>query len=218
LNQFGESLKRSAKRKDLPFQKIPLFCTLDTYERLRDKGGQSYVLKHHLAFREILPEQPFAVGTDPVVRFTPIPVAHGGVKQSVIFVAEIGSKKVVFAWDIDVPPKGLPSGGITNEEVMTRNASRFEGTDILFIAANTWNADETKAGGEKATGHSSYLRAKSYFQSINAKKVFLVHLSGHEDGEGNYGHGYTDSDWDSAVTGDNGGTVEIARQGMVVKV
>ena len=117
LNQYCESIKRSAKSKGREFQKIPLFCTLETYEHLRERGGQAYVLQNHLAFREILPEQPFNLGlnTNPIVRFTPIPVAHGGIRGAVIFGAEIGSKKVVFAWNIDVPSKELPSGEIRNQ-------------------------------------------------------------------------------------------------------
>lgn len=216
LNQFCESMKRSAKSRSRTFQKIPLFCTLETYEQLRENGGQAYVLQNHLALREILPEQPFELGTNPIVRFTPIPVAHSGIKGSVIFVAEIGlKKKVVFAWDIDVPGKELPSGGITNREIFHRNGTLFKNTQILFIAANTWTADEIENGGRKKTGHSSYQRAKFYIELIEAKTVFLVHMSGHEDGVGNRGYGWTDSDWESEVTKDK---VLISRQGMVIEV
>jgi hypothetical protein len=217
LNQFCESMKRSAKSKGRTFQKIPLFCTLETYEHLREKGGQSYVLQNHLALREILPEQPFKLNTEPVVQFTPIPVAHGGIKGAVIFLAEIGSKKVVFAWDIDVPCKELPSDGITNHDVIKRNIDKFDKTEILFIEATTWNADGTKDGGGKETGHVSYRRAKDYISLINANNVFFVHMSGHEDGVGNDGYGWTDSRWESEVQQD-GIKNKIARQGMVIEV
>ncbi|MCK5001179.1 MAG: MBL fold metallo-hydrolase [Anaerohalosphaera sp.] len=215
LNQLCESVKRSAKRQGQEFQKIPLYCTLETYDHLRTKGGQSYVLEHRLCFQEILPEQPFEVGGDPLVRFTPIPVAHGGIKGSVIYIAEIGPKKAVFAWDIDVPSKKLPYSDVTNLEVINRNIGSFKDADVLFIAANTWNADETEAGGEKKTGHTSYQRAKSYIEAIKAQKVYLVHMSGHEDGAGEVGFGWKDEQWETAVRGDG---IAVSRQGMVIEL
>jgi ribonuclease BN (tRNA processing enzyme) len=214
LHQLCESLKRSATRNGLPFQKIPLFCTRETYEYLRDQGGQTYVLTNHLDFREIVPEQPFEVGANPIVRFTPIPVAHGGIRGSVIFIADIGSKKVVFAWDIDVPSNAL-ANGVTNQEVIERNRTGLAGARLLFVAANTWAADDTPEGGNRRTGHASYLRAQSYVDLIKAEKTYLMHMSGHEDGKGHAGYGWTDSRWQSAVEPAN---VAIARQGMVIDV
>lgn len=214
LNQLCESLRRSATRSGVAFQKIPLFCTLETYEYLRDQGGQAYLLENHLAFEQMIPEQPFEVGANPVVRFTPIPVAHGDIQGSVIFVADIGSQRVVFAWDIDVPSKAM-SNGVTNQEVIERNRLSLARTRLLFLAANTWAADDTPEGGRKRTGHTSYRRAQSYVDLIKAEKTYLTHMSGHEDGKGHAGYGWTDSRWESAVQPEH---IEIARQGMVIEV
>ena len=210
LNQFCESLKRSAGES---FQKIPIYCTLDTYDHLRDSGGQAYLLRKHLCFREILPEKKFSVDSIPAIQVTPLPVAHGDIKGAVIYVAEIGSSKVIFGWDMDIPDKQLPSGKETNLQIFERNKGLLKKAKIYFLPANTWRADETNG---KKTGHTSYLSAHSkYLEIIKAKKTYLVHMSGHEDGVGNQGFGWTDSEWETAVAPHG---VKVARQGMIIQI
>jgi len=216
LNQFCESMQRSAKSNNRNKQKIPLYCTNATYQYLIGQGGQKFIMNKYIDFIEIFPEIPFVLDTNPSIRFMPIPVAHGSIEGAVIFLAEIGiTKKVVFAWDIDVPSKIRPSGKFTNLDVFNNNRGLFKQTDILFIAANTWNADGTPGGGNIPTGHSSYQRAKDYINLIEPEKVYIAHMSGHEDGSGNDGYGWTDARWELEVKKDN---VKIARQGMVIAV
>lgn len=207
LNQLCESLKRSAFRKGTKFVKVPVYCTLETYKRLRDKGVFSYEFDHRLCFHEILPEVPFKIDTTLPVTITASEVAHGKVKGSVIYIADIGQKKVVFGWDIDVPNAERPSDKKKNIDVIRDNHSIIEGANLLLMPSNTWKA--------KGTGHTSYIRACEYINEIGAKRTYLVHLSGHEDGEGCKGYGWTDSEWEAAVSPDG---VDIARQGMLIGI
>ena len=208
LNQLCESLKRSAERKGTKFVKAPVYCTLETYKWLQDKGGLSYEFDHRLCFHEILPGVPFKVHEMPPVTITALEVAHGKVKGSVIYVADIGAKRVVFGWDIDVPDAQRPSDGKKNIEVIKEHLRILKGADLLLMAANTWEAE--------GTGHTSYMLARDfYIKEIGAKRVLLVHLSGHEDEEGSAGHGWNDKQWQDAVSKDG---LEIARQGMLIPI
>lgn len=207
LNQLCESLKRSSEIKGIKFVKVPVYCTLKTYKHLRDKGGFSYEFDHRLCFHEILPEVPFKIDTTPPVTITALEVAHGKVKGSVIYIADIGQKKVVFGWDIDVPDAERTSNGKKNAEVIRKNLHILKGTNLLLMPSNTWVAT--------GTGHTSFLFARQYIGEIKAKKTLLVHLSGHEDGKGNIGYGWSDSDWASQVSKYG---VGVARQGMLIEI
>ena len=211
LNQLCESLRRSVRRKGTKFIRPTVYCTLKTYKSLQDKGF-SFEFDHRLCFHQILPEIPFKVYTTPPVTVTALEVAHGDVEGAVIYIAEIGSKKVVFGWDIDVPTATLPKSKITNESIIrSHQGNLLKDVDILLISANTWEADMTTG---KETGHTSYNRVLDYIGLINPQNVYLVHLSGHEDGENNNGYGWTDSKWERNVSS----SVKIAKQGMLINV
>ena len=205
LNQLCENLRRNAKRNRREFVKLSLFCTLKTYNYLQEMF--SYELGKMLRFSEILPGIPFKVNCDSSVTFTPLEVAHGNVKGSVIYIADIDEKKIIFGWDIDVPEAERPLDKKKNIDVIRDNLSILEGADLLFMPANTWEAT--------GTGHTSFILARQYIGEIKAKKTLLVHISGHEDGKGNPGYGWSDSDWASQVSKYG---VGVARQGMLIKV
>jgi ribonuclease BN (tRNA processing enzyme) len=202
INQLCESLKRRGG-----FRKLPLYCTLTTYDWLRWQKGFDYECKRYLRLQEILPEQPFEIPLGQTkVRFNPLHVAHGSVEDAVIFVAEIETKKIVFGWDIDVPSAQIPDKR-TNEQII-KQYLQDDSPDILFMASNTWKATDT--------GHTSYELAQHYIDIIKAKEVFLTHLSGHEDDKApdkaTNGYGWTDADWANAVQ-PNGH--KVAKQGMI---
>lgn len=205
LNQLCESLKRNAKRTRSEFVKVPLFCTLKTYNYLQEKF--SFELGEMLRFCEILSGVHFKVNCDSPITFTALEVAHGSVKGSVIYIAEIGEKKMVFGWDIDVPDAERPLDKKKNIDVIRDNPFILAGVNLLFMPANTWEAT--------GTGHTSFLFARQYISEINAKKTLLVHLSGHEDGKGNPGYGWCDSEWASQVSKYG---VGVARQGMLIEI
>ena len=207
LNQLCESLKRSVDRMGTKFVKMPVYCTLETYKRLRDKGGFSYEFDHRLCFHEILPGVSFKISSTPPGVVTALEVAHGKVKGSVIYIVQIGQRKAVFGWDIDVPDAQRPSDGKENIEVIKDHLHILKGAHLLLMAANTWEVT--------GTGHTSYIRAREYINKIAAERVYLVHLSGHEDGPGHDGYGWTDSEWQVAVSPHG---VAIAKQGKLIRL
>jgi hypothetical protein len=185
---------------------------------LINQQGKQYEFSHGLNLKPICQnafKETFPVGTKSPfpLNITALRVAHGGISGAVIYVAAIGNKKVVFGWDLDVPEAERPGDGKKNLEVMKENLSLMKGADLLFMEANTWEAVTGKNG--KPTGHTSYLRAREYIRAIQAERVYLVHLSGHEDRKGKLGYGWTDSDWEAAVRKEG---VGIARQGMLMAI
>lgn len=204
LNQLCESVSRSARRRKGTFSRIPVWCTQATYDWLTGRGGFAYEFKKCLQFQPISPGVRFTVpcgGVD--VSCLPLPVAHSGIDGAVIFAAEIAGRKAVFAWDINEPSIQIPNGTLSNQQVVELYLAGYR-PDVLFMACNTWAAT--------GTGHTSFQLARTYIQTIGAKNVYLTHLSGHEDGPGMPGYGWTDAKWE-CETG-----MKIARQGMVIRL
>ncbi len=205
LNQLGESLRRTARAEGRPFPKTPLYCTLATFDALREQGGLRRVLARCFRFHEIAPEFPFLVDAGPVaVRVMPLPVVHGGAQGAVIYLAETLGKKVLFAWDIEGPDAAFPDGR-TNREVFRTHASLLKHADLHLQECNTWSAS--------GKGHTAYRQAQAYLEVVQARRTLLVHMSGHEDGPGHPGYGWTDAQWQAAAAADGLGA---ARQGMVL--
>jgi glyoxylase-like metal-dependent hydrolase (beta-lactamase superfamily II) len=207
LSQLGENLRRTAARRGSEFIKAPLYCTLAAYEGLRDRAGLAYILERCFRFQEIVPEAPFSIAAGPAtVRITPLPVVHGSTEGAVIYVAEALGRKVLFAWDIESPEAAFPDGQ-TNLQIFERHTSLLKGADLHIQECNTWSFS--------GRGHSTYHSARAYFEIVQARRTLLTHLSGHEDGPGNPGFGWTDARWQAAVENEG---VEIAKQGMVLRI
>jgi hypothetical protein len=154
-----------------------------------------------------VPEVPVTVSAGPTaVRITPLPVVHGSVHGAVIYLAEAHGRKVLFAWDIEAPDGAFPDGR-TNLDVFRDHAALLRGAHVHLQECNTWAV----AG----KGHTTYQAARAYFDIVRANRTLLVHLSGHEDGPGNPGYGWTDDQWQSAVAQDGR---MAAKQGMVLRV
>ncbi|MBW3600849.1 MAG: hypothetical protein KY475_26730, partial [Planctomycetes bacterium] len=154
-----------------------------------------------------VPEAPFAVEAGPAtIRVTPLPVVHGKAEGAVIYIAEARGKKAAFAWDLETPDAAFP-GGRTNLDVFQSHESVLAGADVYVQECNTWSA----AG----KGHTAYQASQPYFDIVRARRTLLVHMSGHEDGPGNPGYGWTDEQWSAALKKD---AVEAARQGMILRV
>ena len=207
LAQLGESLRRSAKARKRAFLKTPLYCTLPAYDALRERGGLRFVLERCFRFQEIVPEAPFTIEAGPAaVRITPLPVVHGQAEGAVIYVAETLGKKVVFAWDIETPDAAF-SDGRTNLDVFRSHARLLENADVHLQECNTWSAP--------GKGHTSLEASRPYFEIVRARRTLLVHMSGHEDGPGHPGYGWTDQEWNAAAKKQG---VEAARQGMILPI
>src|SRR5206468_5236912 len=132
-------------------------------------------------------EHPFKIPNSPI-EFMPIGVAHGrggGIcNDAVFFVATAlkSGKRVVFGWDIDDPEAKRPSDSQTNIDVIRGNLPALSGAELYFLPANTWAAT--------GTGHTPLRLAQQYIGEVNARRVLLLHMSGHEDGAGNPGYGW----------------------------
>ena len=190
LNVLCETVKRTKKRNSEPFEPIPYYATLPTYLKLYHDGGQSRQFKYFLQYHQIIPDTAFE--PYPGIKITPINVAHGKIKGSTIFLADIGKYKVIFCWDIDLPKAKLPSSNppILNKKIIEKNLPLLKEADILFIAINTW--------GKTGTGHTNFLQAyEHYIKPIQAKQVYAMHHSGHEDSGD--GFGWSDTEWDSRL-------------------
>ncbi len=207
LTQLGESLRRAAHASGRDFAKVPLYCTLPTHEDLHKRGGLSQVLERCFDFREVAPEKPFTVDAGPAaVRVTPLPVVHGNAQGAVVYLAEALQKKVLFAWDIDTPEAAFPEGR-TNLDVFQAHASLLNRADLHLQECNTWAAP--------GKGHTTYHQSRRYFDIVAARRTFLIHYSGHEDGPGNPGYGWTDAQWQAAAAQEG---IDAARQGMVMQI
>ncbi len=207
LNQLAPGLKRTAKRNGVEFLKVPLYCSLKTFDKL--KVEMSHVLAKMLDFVEVIPGCSFSISTDPPLTFVPLEVAHGIVEGSLIYLAQIDKKKIIFAWDMDLPKAKHPHSNKSNIEVINENLSALRDADLLFMSANTWEAS--------GTGHTSFLAAlEQYISKINPRKTYLVHLSGHEDEPGNPGFGWNDLDWSSHMLSFS--NAQIAKQGMILTI
>jgi glyoxylase-like metal-dependent hydrolase (beta-lactamase superfamily II) len=210
LNHLGETLKRHARRRDEPFHKIPLYCTLPAYDQLRRERGLEYELTSLYRYTELVPGELVTITAGGPIAVTPIAVAHGGVEGSVIYLAEAAERRCLFCWDIDESDAELPgkrAGRLTNAQALAASPAG-SGVDTLFLAANTYRRPQRR------TGHAGYLSAReSYLPLLHAAAVYLVHLSGHEDQDEDSGRGWTDAEWERRVAPDG---VQVARQGMIV--
>lgn len=92
----------------------------------------------------------------------------------------------------------------------------FENYDIAIFDVNTLECALTADG--KTTGHNFYVRLSEYVDAIEPNKdargrTFITHMSGHEDGPGNRGYGWTDDEWENAAKKDH---IHVAKQGMIL--
>jgi hypothetical protein len=135
------------------------------------------------------------------IRITPFSVSHGGADLnpenfketfpcSASFVIETPLKKAVLLWDLDN----------RNDWILQPDGDHRRGTlekianpDLLFIDCFSWTVEEAHGF---STGHLSFRTVRRYVKALNPRETFLVHMSGHEEGEGNPGFGWTDSRWE----------------------
>jgi hypothetical protein len=135
----------------------------------------------------------------PGLTITPVTVSHGSADLSpaggwmpccaAFVVQREGGKKVVLLWDID--NQNLNWMRSPSEET-TQAVSLLSGADLLFVDANCWSAEEADG---KPTGHTAFTSVMQIAEFLRPRQTRLVHLSGHEDGEGNPGWGWLDDMW-----------------------
>ena len=147
---------------------------------------------------------PIALGADGI-EITPLSVSHSGAdinpenfKEtrciSACFVIRTGRKKTVLLWDLD-----NKNGWITSPqtEAQKKTVEALSGADHLFIDCFSWIVEEV-AGFN--TGHLSFATVRKYAKALQPKETLLVHMGGHEEGEGNPGWGWTDRQWEEGAS------------------
>jgi hypothetical protein len=165
---------------------------------------------------------PIALAADGI-EITPLSVSHAGADisaesfkeicyNSACFIIRTGRKKTVLLWDMD-----NGNGWIVNPQTQAqkKTVEALSGADHLFIDCFSWTVEEV-AGFN--TGHLSFATVRQYAKALRPKETLLVHMGGHEEGEGNPGWGWTDRQWEEGASalwsaGGLPGTVRVPAMG-----
>ena len=204
LNRLCETWKRTTKRRGEKWNPIPVWVRKGSAEWLKRIYNYEWTnfLNPQISEESLPPGRKLdAIKFDFTdLTVIPITVSHctadidpidfeENFYCSASFVIEIKNKKVVLLWDIDNRNNWIMEPKL--EEIET--VELLKEPDFLFIDCNTWSIEVFNG---KNTGHTSFATVQEYVKVLSPKKTFLVHLSGHEDGQGNPGWGWDDIDWE----------------------
>ncbi|MCK9230513.1 MAG: MBL fold metallo-hydrolase [Syntrophales bacterium] len=204
LNRLGESARRTAFRQGVKFKKIPTWCRNGTAQWIQK--NHSYEWYRHLFPQHTAEASPPGSVLDalpievPDLRITPVTVSHrtadinpADFKKklfcSASFVIETHAKKAVVLWDADGFNDWIVSPESAEQE---RAAALVSDADYLFIDCFDWDTEKVQGHG---TGHLSFRTVRKYAAAMRPRQTFPVHMSGHEDGAGNPGWGWSDDRW-----------------------
>jgi len=206
LNQLGESLRRTGGSTEL----IPLWCRWNSFkgfirnthsyevgifDEQKDeyKPGRFFTLINRTDENETPGEllRP-VVAADGKVTVTPVTISHhtadlaGKYCTAGFIVDGPPQRRVAVLWDLD------PNNNWINDPD-NEAAKALTGLDALFIDCNTWIVDGSTG---RPTGHVSFQTLKQYVRNLRPTETVLIHLSGHEDGVGQNGWGWTNAEWE----------------------
>jgi ribonuclease BN (tRNA processing enzyme) len=232
LNRLCETARRTSRRRGQSFVKIPTWCRAGTGKWLQK--NYSYEWYRCLDPRVGGESHPPGALLDPVptgipaVRITPFSVSHAGADLnpenfkeplpcSASFVIETLLRKTVLLWDLDNRNDWILSTAGNSPKGALEKISN---PDLLFIDCFSWTVEEMHGFN---TGHLSFQSVRRYVKALNPRETFLVHMSGHEEGEGNPGFGWTDDRWEEearSIWRAEGlpGKVSVARTGREISL
>lgn len=179
---------------------IPLWCRQGTAEWVQRR--QHYDWDNFLTYQGtaelnapgvVLPPLPLPL---PGLTVTPITVAHRNADVSALdgrlcyacaaYVIETANAKIVLLWDLDTENNWL----LEPENEMQQTAvSHLANADYLFIDCAYWSAQP------QPMNHTSFSHVRRYGQCLSPRQTMLIHVSGHSDGPGNPGYGWTNQRW-----------------------
>lgn len=206
LNRLCETWRRTLKRGGKEFQPIPTWCRRGTAKWLEQDHGYEWknLLKPFIS-EENKPHgmilAPIQVGIEDL-KITPITVSHCTANMNsenpredlpccASIVIQTNSKKAVLLWDIDNRNDWIVNPTSDEQKEAVKLVSE---ADYLFVDSNTWSVEEIDGIN---TGHASFATVQRYVKVLSPKgETLLVHLSGHEDGEGKRGWGWLDWKWE----------------------
>ena len=198
LNHLAEGLRRSRRAQFLSTEAIPVWCRSKTLERLRTSHAYELGSSSLLTPYDILPESeppgvllpPIntgALGLDASISIQPLTISHetAGEHSTAGFIIKRESgKRIALLWDLDkLNDAWVLDRGLSNA------LSALQGVDVLFVDCNTWSAE--------GRGHISFQDLRQYVEVIRPSETVLIHLSGHEDGYGNPGFGWSNGEWEA---------------------
>jgi hypothetical protein len=136
------------------------------------------------------------------VKVIPISVSHysgdlpandsGGTRYCCAsFVIETAKSKAVLLWDIDSENEWLVKPQTAPQE---QAVALLSNADLLIVDTTFWHRPLRKKT------HPSFENVMRYAQILQPQRTLLVHLSGHPDGLGNPGFGWTNAEWTKAAT------------------
>lgn len=102
------------------------------------------------------------------------------------FIVNSPRRRAALLWDLD-----NQNDWILNPSSEARQG--LENLDLLFVDCNTWSVEEVSG---KNTGHIGFERLRQYVNALQPRETVLIHLSGHEDGPGNHGWGWSNEEWE----------------------
>lgn len=131
------------------------------------------------------------------VTVTPVTVSHYGADRSAAdktttfyscaaYVIETAVSKTVLLWDIDSENEWLVSPQTDAEKTAVFFLSN---ADTLFIDTTFWKKPN------KRMTHAGFHNVQRIACTLNPRQTMLMHLSGHPDGRGNMGWGWTNERW-----------------------
>lgn len=181
--------------------KVKMWCrngTADWMQKLHQYEVESFTHTH--VSGEFLPPghilSPIPMGV-PGVLVTPFTVSHQNADMNAWqvrehrfccagFVIQSNSKKLVILWDIDSENGWLerPSTPAQKETV-----NLLTDADHIFVDCTFW-----KEKG-KPTNHASFEHVMRYGRMLQPKNMWTVHITGHVEGIGNEGFGWTNKEW-----------------------
>lgn len=200
LNRLAVAYTVNRQRRGLSAARIPLYCRSGTAAWLRREQG--HLLRAYLELHEsgeyeppgtVLPSLP---GMPAELTITPVTVSHftadrtaddsASCPASAAYSITTADSKVVLLWDIDSENDWLADPQTPAEHAA---ASHLAEACILAIDTCYWHRKPHR------TTHPSLENVVRYVAKLRPQCTLLMHLSGHPDGPGNKGWGWTNEEW-----------------------
>lgn len=205
LNRLCVSHHLTRQRRGLPTSRIPLWCRGGTASWLQREHGYEW----NMFLQPFLSDENEPPGTVlspitwaiPGLRVTPVTVSHFGADRPVdgckcvryscaAFVVETATCKTVLLWDIDSENEWLV---MPQTDAQKTAVQLLSAADYLFIDTAFWQAKEHRAT------HPSFENVQRIAAHLCPRQTLLMHLSGHPDGYGNPGFGWSNAQWTAAA-------------------
>jgi ribonuclease BN (tRNA processing enzyme) len=181
-------------------ERTRLWCrqgTAEWLQRYHDFEWQHMLEPHcsgeYLAPGHVLPA--LDLGLEGIT-ITPVTVSHWGADKMASdkklvrhccssYVLETAVSKTVLLWDIDPNNDWIEK---PKNEAEATAVQKLCHADNLFVDVTVWHEIPN-------ANHAAFETIQRYARVLSPQRTFLVHLSGHPDGIGNPGWGWTDAQW-----------------------